>query len=109
MSDSFMSYKEMIARQEHFRETEKNALHQATTDFENALMWGPVSDAPTEVSEDYYVKLAWVMIDGEKKMLGVDNRTMVGYAMKETTPEWKRPLEPVHYDEFVRWCRLMDL
>ena len=50
-------------------------------------------------------KWAWVKVNGEKKMVWVDNQTMVayeadGYDYTDTViPEY----------EFERWCRPMDL
>lgn len=55
------------------------------------------------------VKIAWVNIGGQRKMLGVDNKTMQGYKMEENIPTFKKPLEKQDYDSFERWCTFMDL
>jgi hypothetical protein len=62
-----------------------------------------------EPKEDDNVKLAWVLINGKRTMLGVDNKTLLGYKLKETCPAWKLPLEEVKYDSFDRWCTSFDV
>lgn len=89
---------------------ERQALTEAAKDLDRYLMWGPTeAEKNRPRPEDYNVKLALVKIGGQTRMIGVDNQTMVGYVMKEHTPEWKLPLEVLAYDEFVRWARLMDV
>lgn len=93
----------------------KNNTAWRTQDFDEEMRkleweiwWG--SPKPKETpQEDDNVKLAYVYIGGDRKMIGVDNVTMKGYALEDKAPTWKRPLEPIEYDSFDRWCRLMDV
>lgn len=75
----------------------------------NILVWGKKSKYYKEPEEKDFVKLAWVMIDGKKEMLGVHNKTMAGYEMEEKCPTFKIPLVPKEYDSFVRWCTTFDI
>ena len=69
-------------------------------EFQAKILWGGFN---SEKREDQNVK------GGKKEMIGVDNQTLIGYAMKKETPEWKLPLEKIQYDEFIRWCTTFDL
>ena len=70
-------------------------------------MHNPCKDI--QLREDENVKLAYVIINGERKMLGVDNRTFRGYKMRDDVPMWKIPLEEQKYDAFQRWCTNFDV
>jgi hypothetical protein len=72
-----------------------------------SFMFGTFKKSPP--AEDENVKLAWVMISGERKMLGVDNKTMAGYKMRSDVPAWEMPLVPQQYDKFERWCTSFDV
>lgn len=86
---------------------DKNAYEFLGETLNRALLWGrPLNYIE---SEDNNIKYAWVLIDGEKRMIGVNNKTMDGYAMKQDTPEWKLPLEKIKYSQFLRWCTSFDL
>jgi hypothetical protein len=71
------------------------------------IMWGTY--VPPEPRVWNNVKIAWVMKDGKKKMMGVDNKTMQGYKMEKSIPTFKIPLEEETYDTFIRWCTSFDL
>lgn len=75
--------------------------------YEAAIWWGTTKKI--DEREDKDVKYAWVIIDGKKEMIGVNNKTMKGYSMEEKIPTWKLPLEEIEYDTFERWCTSMDL
>lgn len=81
-------------------------LKEIAEDLQTQLFWGA---KPVEKKPEDNVKLAWVIIKGEKQMIGVDNKTMEGFEMQEKTPEIKLPLIPLKYDSFVRWCTSFDL
>lgn len=87
-------------------EQEMYYLNEMKNYFWRNVLWG---FPDKEKSTDRNVKLAYVMIKGERKMLGVNNKTVVGYAMNETVPTWKTPLEEAKYDEFVCWCTSFDI
>ena len=59
--------------------------------------------------EDDNVKLAWVVISGSHTMVGLDNKTMKAYKLRDDVPTWIRPLEPIEYDSFERWCTTFDV
>jgi hypothetical protein len=71
------------------------------------MLWGIYKPSPPR--PDHYVKLAWVFVDGSRKMMGVDNQTMQGYEMNDNISTWKMPLVPVKYDSFERWCTSFDV
>jgi hypothetical protein len=58
--------------------------------------------------EDDNVKLAYVIINGKRQMIGVDNKTMKAYKLRDDIPHWKLPLEEIKYDCFERWCTTFD-
>lgn len=82
-------------------------IQKKMNDREAAFLWGTFKPSPPKGDDN--VKLAWVIIKGYRTMLGVDNKTMKGYAMNENTPTWKHPLEPISYDTFERWCTTFDV
>jgi hypothetical protein len=59
--------------------------------------------------EDDNVKLAYVIINGKREMIGVDNKTLKGYKLNDEYPTWKLPLEEISYDSFERWCTTFDV
>ena len=75
--------------------------------FWNHVAFGP-SEKP-EPKEDDNVKLAWVVISGSHTMVGLDNKTMKAYKLRDDVPTWIRPLEPIEYDSFERWCTTFDV
>lgn len=79
-----------------------------TTNILNHLIWGiPYPTKEPEPGDD--VKLAYVEIDDKKIMIGVDNKTLQGYEMNDNIPTVKKPLVPLKYNKFIRWCTLMDV
>jgi hypothetical protein len=98
---SWMPYEEYLLRKEWEDKMVKEMLR---------IFWETGKPPERKKREDENVKLAWVInINGGREMLGVDNKTMKGYAMREDTPTWKLPLEPVEYDTFERWCTTFDM
>lgn len=52
--------------------------------------------------------LAWVFIDKEREMIGIDKATKKGYKLCDEVPIVKKPFEEVKYDRFERWCGPFD-
>jgi hypothetical protein len=74
--------------------------------------WGTVVFGPTGKripEEDENVKLAWVVIDGKRTMVGLDRETKKAYKMRDDMPTWIRPLQEISYDSFERWCTTFDV
>lgn len=94
----WMPYEEYLARKEFYKKLNE--------DFAKAI-WGKYT--PKEPKLEDNVKIAWVIKDGNRKMIGVDNKTMQGYKLEKTIPVVKIPLEDENYDSFERWCTLMDM
>lgn len=85
---------------------EYDARRELNKKFAQGMMWG---FPKRESKEDDNVKLAHVTIGGKRHMIGVDNKTMVGYAIRDDIPTWKLPLEELKYDTFERWCTSFDV
>jgi len=72
-----------------------------------ALVFGKIQ--PREPKEDDNVKLAWVIINKERKMVGLDTVTRKAYKLRDDRPTWIRPLQEIEYDSFERWCTSFDV
>lgn len=100
---TYMNLEEERARKEYFEKMEA------------AIFWGQPIDpkiTPEQKEALRYantIKFAWVETDGKRKILGVSNEDMKGYAMVPEYPAWKLPLEEEKYDKFERWCTTFDL
>jgi len=84
---------------------------QAWTDYMNRF-WGSIVFGATGKrvpEEDENVKLAWVIIDGKRTMVGLDRITKKAYKMRDDVPTWIRPLQEISYDSFERWCTTFDV
>ncbi len=77
-------------------------------EWEDYMVWGKPSPK-RELREDDNVKLAWVIINTERKMVGVDTETLKGYELEDKYPIWKLPLVPIEYDSLERWCTGFDV
>lgn len=75
---------------------------------EAAYLW-PYRLARKETPYRNFLKLAWVDIKGEKKMIFVHNANLKGYKMNEATPSLLEPIEEIEYDYFERWCTSFDV
>jgi len=64
---------------------------------------------PREPKEDDNVKLAWVIINKERRMVGLDTVTRKAYKLRDDRPTWIRPLQEIEYDSFERWCTTFDV
>lgn len=73
------------------------------------FMWHGKSRRPHVPKEDDNVKYAWVKAGDKRHIIGVDNKTLKGYAMEPPGYTWKLPLEEFKYDTFERWCTSFDL
>src|SRR5687767_9868405 len=98
--DYWMSKKEYDAWKDFYAERERL--------FVKHVLWGEPWPK-REAQPDDNVKLAYVIVNGQRVMAGVDNQTLQAYELNDTTPTWKMPLVPMNYDKFDRWCRLMDV
>lgn len=83
-------------------------FEQLEKDHEAAVaeyMWNGIVPV-REPREDDNVKLAFV---DDHRMIGIDNKTMQGYELRDDAPEIKLPLVPRKYTTFERWARMMDV
>ena len=71
------------------------------------VFWG-VPLPVREPKEDDNVKLAFVFAAGKRQMVGLDNKTMKAYKLRDDCPMWKLPLEPIEYTSLERWCTSFD-
>jgi hypothetical protein len=75
--------------------------------FWNGMLFGATGKRIPE--EDENVKLAWVVIDGQRTMVGLDRVTKKAYKLRDDMPTWIRPLQEISYDSFERWCTTFDV
>ena len=88
-------------------EKESKAWKQWHHDMWNSIVFGTIK--PREPQEDDNVKLAWVIIDGKRTMVGLDRITKKAYQLRNDVPTWIRPLQEISYDSFERWCTTFDV
>lgn len=84
----------------------QEALKRWHDDFWTKALWGFTPEPPKYEDK---VKLAWVIRNGNREMVGVHNEDMQGYLLDEKYPVLKTPLIPLQYDSFERWCTSFDV
>ena len=89
-----------------FSESQRDIMEKYLSNRYNRIFFSP-NEIYTKKESDN-VKLAWVIISEERKIIGVDNLNYKGYKLNETTPSIKLPLEEIGYDKFCRWCTTFD-
>jgi hypothetical protein len=104
----WMPYEEYLAEKAWLEEKEKEIV--------KAVMWG--IHPKREYKQEDNVKLAWVIVNRERKMLGVDNKTMEGFEMEKMFPPSKYHLfqlnmilskDGVHYLIFKLWKDIINI
>lgn len=76
----------------------------------NCILWGKCPEDNRTEAEKYkdHLKWAWVVIDGQRKMLWVNNENNKAY-QEDGHYGVVEPLQEVKYDKFERWCTTFDL
>ncbi len=74
---------------------------------EREWLWGPLHPRKDVYKDD--IKLAWVFIDKNRTMIGVNNKDLKGFKLDARYPIVALPLEEITYDSFERWCTSFDV
>ena len=88
---------------------QSEALKKLTEELEMSMFWGLKKELTSEERYNNDIKLAYVIQNGERKMVGLNRTDNKAYELREDVPTWKIPLVQTEYDSFERWCRSMDL
>lgn len=88
---------------------EVEATKKWLDELQRKWIWGIIKKLTPEEEYENNIKLAYVFIKGQRKMVGLHKEDMKAYQLEENYPSWKIPLVEIEYTSFERWCTGMDV